>query len=264
MRLIDSHCHLDFPDFAEEIEAVVARAGAAGVQRLITISTRIAHGARLVALAERFAEVYFTIGTHPHHAAEEPEADVAAIEAFAAHPKCVGIGEAGLDYHYNYAPRDVAAKVFRAQIGLARALDLPLVVHARDADDDIAAILSQEMEKGSFRAVLHCFTSSRALAQTGLSLGLYVSFSGVLTFKNSHDLRDIAREVPIDRLLVETDAPFLAPVPHRGKRNEPSFMMETARVLAQVKGVDEETIAAETRANTLRLFSKMPPMDEAF
>jgi TatD DNase family protein len=263
MRLIDSHCHLDFPDFSEEIEAVVARAGAAGVERLITISTRVAHGDKLVALAERFAPVYFTIGTHPHQAAEEAETDVAAISAFAAHPKCVGIGEAGLDYHYNYAPRDVAAKVFRAQIGLARALDLPLVIHARDADDDVAAILREETGKGAFKAVLHCFTSSRALAQTGLSLGLYVSFSGVLTFKNSQGLRDIARDVPIDRVLVETDAPFLAPVPHRGRRNEPSFVTETARVLAEVKGVDEAAIAAATRANTLRLFSKMPPMDGA-
>jgi TatD DNase family protein len=262
MKLIDSHCHLDFPDFAQEIEAVVARALAAGVERLITISTRVARGARLVALAERFAEVYFTIGTHPHQAAEEAETDAAAIKAFAAHPKCVGIGEAGLDYHYNYAPPDIAAKVFRAQIGLARTLDLPLVIHARDADDDVAAILRQEMGKGAFKAVLHCFTSSRALAETGLELGLYVSFSGVLTFKNSQDLRDIARDIPLDRLLVETDAPFLAPVPYRGKRNEPSFVPETARALAQAKGVDEETIADATRANALRLFSKMPPMDE--
>jgi TatD DNase family protein len=263
MRLIDSHCHLDFPDFTQEIEAVVARAGAAGVERLITISTRVAHGDRLVALAERFPQVYFTIGTHPHQAAEEAETDVAAIKAFAAHPKCVGIGEAGLDYHYNYAPPDVAAKVFRAQIGLARALELPLVIHARDADDDMAAILREEMGKGAFAAVLHCFTSSRALAETGLELGLYISFSGVLTFKNSQNLRDIARDAPLDRLLVETDAPFLAPAPHRGKRNEPSFVTETARVLAEVKGVDEATISAATRANTLRLFAKMPAMDGA-
>jgi TatD DNase family protein len=263
MRLIDSHCHLDFPDFADEIEAVVARASAVGVERLVTISTRVAHGARLVALAERFAQVYFTIGTHPHQAAEEAPTDAAAISAYAAHPKCVGIGEAGLDYHYDYAPRDVAAKVFRAQIGLARTLHLPLVIHARDADDDIAAILQDEMGKGAFNAVLHCFTSSRALAQTGLALGFYVSFSGVLTFKNSQALRDIARNVPIDRLLVETDAPFLSPTPYRGKRNEPAFVIETARVLAQVKGVDDEAIAAATRANTLRLFCKMPPLDGA-
>jgi len=263
MRLIDSHCHLDFKDFADEIEAVVARAGAAGVARMITISTRIAHGSRLVALAEKFRQVYFTIGTHPHQAAEEPDTDVEAVEAFALHPKCVGIGEAGLDYHYNYAPPAVATKVFRAQIGLARRLGLPLVIHAREADDDVAKILVEEMDKGAFSAVLHCFTSSRALAQTGLSLGFYVSFSGVLTFKNSQKLRDVARDAPMDRLLVETDAPFLAPVPHRGKRNEPAFVAETARVLAEVKGMSVEAIAAATSANVLRLFSKMPPMDGA-
>jgi len=259
MRLYDSHCHLDFPDFADEIAAVVTRAGDAGVERIITISTRVAHGARLVALAERFANVWFTIGTHPHQAGEEPDTDAAAIRRFAAHPKCVGIGEAGLDYHYDYAPRDVAKRVFIAQIALARELALPLVIHAREADEDVAKILREEMAKGAFAAVLHCFTSSRALAQTGLDLGLYVSFSGVLTFKNSQSLRDIARDVPMDRLLVETDAPFLAPVPMRGKRNEPAFVIHTARVLAEVKGVDADTLAAATRANTLRLFSKLPP-----
>ena len=203
MRLYDSHCHLDFPDFADEIDAVVARAQAAGVERMITISTRVAHGDRLVALAERFPNVWFTIGTHPHQAAEEPESDTAAITRFAGHAKCVGIGEAGLDYHYNYAPPDIARKVFVAQIGLARTLGLPLVIHAREADADVARILRDEMAKGVFTAVLHCFTSSRALAETGLELGLYVSFSGVLTFKNSQELRDIARDVPMDRLLVK-------------------------------------------------------------
>jgi TatD DNase family protein len=257
MRLIDSHCHLDFPDFADEIDAVVARADAAGVERMITISTRVAQGARFQALAERFPNVWFTIGTHPHQAGEEPETDVGAIKRFAAHPKCIGIGEAGLDYHYDYAPREIAQKVFRAQIGLARELGLPLVIHAREADADIAAILRDEMTKGVFNAVLHCFTSSRALAETGLALGLYVSFSGVLTFKNSGDLRDIARDVPKERLLVETDAPFLAPVPMRGKRNEPSFVTHTARALAEIRGVSPQMIGETTRANTLRLFSKM-------
>jgi TatD DNase family protein len=255
--LIDSHCHLDFPDFADELDAVVERARAAGVERLVTISTRVRRGARLVDLAERFPNVYFTIGTHPHQAAEEAEPDTAAIRGFAAHPKCVGIGEAGLDYHYDYAPRDLAARVFRAQIAMARELELPLVIHARDADADVAAILREEMAAGSFQAVLHCFTSSRTLAETGLELGLYVSFSGVLTFKNSGELRAIARDVPLDRVLVETDAPFLAPVPHRGRRNEPAFVVETARALAEAKGVDGSTIAAATRANTLRLFAKM-------
>jgi TatD DNase family protein len=247
MRLIDSHCHLDFPDFADEIEAVVARAEAVGVERMTTISTRVARAPILV-------------GTHPHHAAEEPVTDAAAIRALAAHPKCVGIGEAGLDYHYNYAPADVAKRVFRAQIDLARELGLPLVIHAREADDDVAAILAEEMAKGKFDAVLHCFTSSRALAEAGLALGLFISFSGVLTFKNSGELRALARDLPLDRLLVETDAPFLAPVPHRGRRNEPAFVVETARVLADLKQVDEAALASATRANALRLFAKMAPL----
>ncbi len=257
MRLIDSQCHLDFPDFAAELDAVVARAEAAGVERLVTISTRVGHGDRLVAIAEKYPSVYFTIGTHPHQAAEEADVDAAAIRRFAAHPKCVGIGEAGLDYHYNYAPQNIAEIVFRAQIGLARELRLPLVIHAREADADVARILGEEMARGGFDAVLHCFTSSRALAETGLELGLYVSFSGVVTFKNSGELRAIARDVPLDRLLVETDAPFLAPTPHRGKRNEPAFVVETARALAEARGVDVGAIAAATRANTLRLFVKM-------
>ena len=257
MKVFDSHCHLDYPDFAEERDAIVARALAAGVERMITSSTRVRQGQALVAIAEKYPEVFFTIGTHPHQAAEEADTDVDAIRAFAAHPKCVGIGESGLDYHYNYAPEAIAKKVFRAQIGLARELGLPLVIHAREADDDIAAILREEMAIGPFKALLHCFTSSRALAETGLELGLYVSFSGVLTFKNSADLRAIARDVPLNRVLVETDAPFLAPAPHRGRRNEPAFVVDTARVLAEVKGVTPEQIGDATRVNTLRLFDKM-------
>ena len=257
MNVIDSHCHLDFPDFAEEIESVVARARDAGVSRMVTISTRVAKGAVYQALAERFDDVWFTIGTHPHQAAEEAETDADAIRRFASHPKCVGIGEAGLDYHYAYAPQPVAEKVFRAHIGLARELDLPLIIHSREADDDMARILREEMGQGRFRALLHCFTSSRALAETGLELGLYISFSGVLTFKNSADLRAIARDAPLERVLVETDAPYLAPVPHRGRRNEPAFVVDTAKVLAEAKGISFEKLAAATRANTLRIFNKM-------
>lgn len=257
MTVIDSHCHLDFPDFADELDAVVARARAAGVERMATISTKISRGAAYQALAERFAEVYFTIGTHPHQAAEEAETDAEAVRRFAAHPKCVAIGEAGLDYHYDYAPREVAERVFRAQIGLARELGLPLVIHSREADDDMARILREEMAAGRFAALLHCFTSSRALAETGLELGLYISFSGVLTFKNSADLRAIARDAPLDRLLVETDAPYLAPVPHRGRRNEPAYVVDTARVLAEARSVSYGEIASATRANTLRIFAKM-------
>jgi len=257
MRLIDSHCHLDFPDFAGELDAVVARACAAGVERMVTISTRVAKGAGLVAIAERFRDVYFTIGTHPHEAANEPDTDAAAIRAFANHPKCVGIGEAGLDYHYDHAPRDIAKRVFRAQIALARELDLPLVIHTRDAEDDTTAILREEMGQGRFAAILHCFTGSRELAEVGLELGLSISFSGVLTFKTAANLREIARDAPLDRLLVETDAPYLAPVPHRGRRNEPAFVVETARVLAEARGVTPEQIADATRANTLRVFRKI-------
>ena len=257
MSLIDSHCHLDFPDFAGELDAVVERAQAAGVERMITIGTKVEKAARAAEIAERYDSVYFTVGTHPHEAAGEAAADFAAMRRFAAHPKCVGIGEAGLDYHYNYAPPDVAKRVFRGQIALARELGLPLVIHTRDAEDDTAAILKDEMGQGRFAALLHCFTSSRALAETALELGLMISFSGVVTFKKSEDLRDIARDVPLDRILVETDAPYLAPVPHRGKRNEPAFVAATARAVAEAKGVAFEALADATRANTLRLFSKL-------
>jgi TatD DNase family protein len=263
MMLIDSHCHLDFPDFAPEVDAVVARARAAGVARLITISTRIAQASVYQGLAEHFGDVFFTIGTHPHQAHEEPDTPVTRLVELSRHPKCVGIGEAGLDYHYDKSPRDIAARVFRTHIAAARATGLPLVIHARDADADVAAILRDEMGKGAFEAVLHCFTSSRDLAMTGLELGLYVSFSGVLTFKNSDALRAIARDVPLDRLLVETDAPFLAPVPYRGKRNEPAFVAATADVLAELKRVGADELARITTANVLRLFSKMPPLEAA-
>ncbi len=256
--LIDTHCHLDFPDFAAERDAVVARAQAAGLRRMITISTQVEKFPTISALAEAYDEVYCTVGTHPHEAHAEAEASVAKLVALAAHRKCVGIGEAGLDYHYDRAPRDVAARVFRTHIAAARESGLPLVIHARDADADVAAILEDEMGKGVFKALLHCFTSSRQLAERALALGLSISFSGVLTFKKSDELRAIARDVPQDRLLVETDAPFLAPVPYRGKRNEPAFVKETAKVLAEVKGMSEAELAAITTANALRLFSKMP------
>ena len=258
MTLTDSHCHLDFPEFAPELDAVVERARAAGVTRIITISTRVARHDGIAALAERFPDVFFTVGTHPLQAAEEPDVPADRLVALSRHPKCVGIGEAGLDYHYDAAPRDVADRVFRTHIAAARETGLPLVIHSREADDDMAATLRDEMGRGRFTAVLHCFTSSAALARTGLELGLSISFSGVATFKNSEGLRDIAREVPLDRMLVETDAPFLAPVPHRGRRNEPAFVAHTARALAELKGLDPEIFAAATSANVDRLFSKLP------
>jgi TatD DNase family protein len=262
MILIDSHCHLDFPDFAAERDNVVARARAAGVKRMITISTLVSKFAEIRALAETYDDVYCTVGTHPMNANAE-QVSVEDLIALAQYEKCVGIGEAGLDYHYDDTPRDLAAQVFRTHIAAARETGLPLVIHARDADDDMTAILEDEMGKGPFKAVLHCFTSTRKLAETGIALGLCVSVSGIVTFKNSDELRAIARDVPDDRLLVETDAPFLAPVPYRGKRNEPAYVAETAKVVAEVRGVTAAQLGALTSANVLRLFSKMPALAAA-
>ena len=257
MTLIDSHCHLDFPDFGDELDAVVERAHAAGVERMITIGTRMDRAALVAAIAERYGDVFFTVGTHPHEAAGEAASDFDAMRRFASHPKCVGIGEAGLDYHYNYAPPEVAQRVFRGQIALAREVGLPIVIHTREAEDDTAAILKDEMGQGAFNGLLHCFTSSRALAETALDLGLMISFSGVVTFRNAVELRAIARDAPLDRSLVETDAPYLAPVPHRGRRNEPAFVTATARAIAEAKGIAAEAFAEATRANTLKVFPKL-------
>nr|WP_246736145.1 TatD family hydrolase [Enterovirga sp. DB1703] len=255
--MIDSHCHLDFPDFAEDLPGVIARAKAAGVGRMVTISTRVAKAATYRRIAEAHPEVFFTVGTHPHNAAEEPDVPAAEIVTAVAHPRCIAVGEAGLDFHYDKSPRDVQERVFRAHIAAARESGLPLVIHARDADDDMIRILTEEHGRGRFDAVLHCFSSGRRLAEIGVELGFYVSFSGILTFRNSDEIRAIAREVvPRDRLLVETDAPYLAPVPYRGKRNEPAFVAHTARVLADTSGVTPEEIAAVTTANFERLFRK--------
>jgi TatD DNase family protein len=256
--LVDSHCHLDFPDFAEERADIVRRALDAGVGRMVTISTRVKRFPQLIEIAEEFDAVYCSVGTHPHNAAEEPDISAAELVRLSAHPKVVAIGEAGLDYHYDKSPRHLQAQGFRTHIAAARETGLPLVIHARQADDDIAAILREETGKGAFPFVLHCFSSGRDLAMTGVELGGYVSFSGILTFKNSQEIRDIAREVPRDRLLVETDAPYLAPPPYRGKRNEPAYVARTASVLAETIGVGEADIAALTTDNFFRLFSKMP------
>ncbi len=261
--IIDSHCHLDFPDFAPERDAIVERARTAGLARMITISTRIDKFDQVRAVAEAYPDVFFTVGTHPHEAHLDPEVPAQRIAELARHPKCVGIGEAGLDYHYDRAPRDVAARVFRTHISAARLSGLPLVIHTRDADADTAAILTEEMGQGTFKALLHCFTAGPELARTALDLGLSISFSGVLTFKKSDDLRAIAAGVPLDRLLVETDAPFLAPAPHRGKRNEPAFAVHTAKALADVKGISYEALAAATTGNVLALFEKMPALRSA-
>lgn len=256
--LVDSHCHLDFPDFATELDDVVARSVAAGVTRMVTIGTRVAKHAVYRGLSERYANVFWTIGTHPHGAAEEPDTAAETIVALAHHPKCVGIGEAGLDYFYDFAPRDVQARVLRTHIAAARATGLPLVIHARDADDDMIAILTEESGKGAFGAILHCFSSGARLAEVGVELGFYVSFSGILTFRKSESLRAIAASVPLDRLLVETDAPYLAPEPYRGKRNEPAYTAKTAAVLAKVRGLSEDEMARVTTANAERVFHRMP------
>lgn len=256
--LVDSHCHLDFPDFAEERADIVARALAAGVGRMVTISTRVKRFQQIIEITETFDEVFCSVGTHPHNAAEELDVTTDDLVRLAEHPKVVAIGEAGLDYFYDKAPRDAQAQGFRAHIAAARQTGLPLVIHARNADDDMIAILQDETGKGAFPFILHCFSSGRRLAEVGVALGGYVSFSGILTFKNSAELREIAKIVPQDRLLVETDAPYLAPVPHRGKRNEPAYVAETAGVLAETIGVSREEIARITTDNFFRLFSKMP------
>ncbi|WP_350333990.1 TatD family hydrolase [Coralliovum pocilloporae] len=255
--LVDSHCHLDFPDFEFELPDIIARAEDTGIRRMVTISTRVKQFDRIRAIAERFDPVYCSVGTHPHNADEELDIETSDLIRLAEHPKVVAIGEAGLDYFYDKSPRDAQATGFRRHIAAARETGLPLVIHSRDADDDMIAILEDETEKGAFPAILHCFSSGRRLAERGVALGLYVSFSGILTFKKSEDIRSIAADVPMDRLLVETDAPYLAPPPHRGKRNEPSYVAHTARVLAEVKGVSEEEIAQQTTENFFRLFKKV-------
>jgi TatD DNase family protein len=256
--LVDSHCHLDFPDFASELDAIVARAGAAGVGHMVTISTRVRRQPQVLAIAERFPNVTCSVGTHPHHAHEELDITVADLVERARHPKIVAIGEAGLDYHYDNSPRAAQEQGFRTHIAAARESGLPLVIHAREADADVARILEEEAGKGAFRAVLHCFTGGPELARRALALGASISFTGIVTFKNSTALREIAKSVPADRFLVETDAPYLAPPPYRGKRNEPAYVVEVAKVLAEVRGVSLEEIARQTTENFFRLFAKVP------
>lgn len=256
--LVDHHCHLDFPDFKGEVPSLVARAKAAGVDLMVSISTRIRQFDGLLELAEAHNEVYCSVGTHPHYAHEELDVPAEELARLAAHPKVVAIGEAGLDYFYQKSPREAQAQGFRTHIAAARMTGLPLVIHTRDADDDTGDILETEMATGKFSAVLHCFTGGARLAERGLQLGCYISFSGILTFKKSDALREIARMTPLDRVLVETDAPYLAPGKYRGKRNEPSYVTETAKELARVKGASLEEIARVTTNNFFRLYSKVP------
>jgi TatD DNase family protein len=254
--LVDSHCHLDFPDFAGEVDAVVARAAAAGVTRMVTICTRLRLAPRVRGIAEAHNGVFWAAGAHPLHVAEEPEATVDALVALARHPKMVGVGETGLDYHYAAATKALQIASLRVHVEAARRTGLPLVIHARDADADIGRILAEEHAAGAFAGVMHCFTSGPALAETALGLGFYLSISGIATFRSAEALRAIFAAAPPDRLLVETDAPYLAPQPRRGKRNEPAFAADTARIMAERLGRDPADFAAETSANFDRLFAK--------
>ncbi|QDM00153.1 TatD family deoxyribonuclease [Rhodopseudomonas palustris] len=256
--LVDSHCHLDFPDFADDLAGIVARAEASGVGRMVTISTRVRKLPDLLAIAERFPNVYCSVGTHPHHADEEDGITTDELVELAQHPKVVAFGEAGLDYFYEMGSREAQARGFRAHIAAARETGLPLVIHTREADENCGKILEDEMGKGAFRAVLHCYTGGRDLAMQAIDLGLTISFTGIITFKKSQALRDLAAELPADRIMVETDSPYLAPGKYRGKRNEPSYVVETAKVMAEVRGVSLDEIARQTTENFFRLFGKVP------
>jgi TatD DNase family protein len=255
--LVDSHCHLDFPDYAGKVDDVVARARAAGVGVCVSIGTELKRFPGVRAVAEAHDNVWCSVGVHPHESEKELLDDAAALIAEAAHPKVVAIGETGLDYYYEHAPRTPQKANFRSHIAAARETGLPVIVHTRDADDDTIEILRDEMAKGEFTGLIHCFTGTQRLADAALELGLYISVSGIATFKNSAALRDVIKTVPMNRLLVETDAPYLAPVPHRGKTNEPAFVVHTAAMLAELKGVSAAELATATTENFFRLFSKV-------
>jgi TatD DNase family protein len=255
--IVDSHCHLDYKGLVEDLPGVLERAEGAGVGLMLTIGTRVKQADAILKIAEAHPNVWCTIGTHPHHAAEEPDVTAQQLIDLARHPKVVGIGEAGLDYHYDFSPREVQARSFRVHIAAARETGLPLVIHSRQAEDDTASILEDEYRQGAFHPLLHCFTSKRELAERGLALGAYVSFSGILTYKNGEDIRAVAKDVPLDRMLVETDAPYLAPVPYRGKPNEPAYVVKTLEKLAEVKGIAAPEMARITSENFFRLFSKV-------
>jgi len=254
--LTDSHCHLDFPDFADELPEVIARAVDAGVKRMVTICTRLRHEPQVRAIAEAHAPVFYAAGTHPMSAADEPMTSVDELVALAAHPKFVGIGETGLDYHYTADSAEAQKTSLRIHIAAARQTGLPLIIHARAADEDMARILRQEHQNGAYDCVMHCFSSSAKLATAALDLGFYLSMSGIAAFPRSHELRDIFAACPSERILVETDSPYLAPPPHRGRRNEPAYTAHTARVGAEVLGMEPGVFAAQTEANFDRLFAK--------
>ncbi len=254
--VVDSHCHLDFDKFDDDLEQVVTRASSAHVSHMLTISTTLAGFDKVFGVAERFDNIFCSVGVHPHEAEREPDTTASDLVARSSHPKVVGIGETGLDYFYDHSPRDLQKACFERHIEASQETGLPLIVHTRDADEDMADILTSNMARKPFTGVLHCFSSSAPLAKAALEIGFYISFSGILTFKNAGDLREIAQSVPKDRLLVETDAPFLAPVPHRGKRNEPSFVVHTLDQLAELHGDTSDQMAARTTDNFFTLFNK--------
>jgi TatD DNase family protein len=254
--LVDSHCHLDFDVFDEDLSETIQRARDAGVAAMVTICTRVTKFEEICAIAETDGNIWCSVGIHPHQAEEEPVVTVEDLVSRAAHPKVIAIGETGLDYYYDNSPRELQETSFRTHIAASRETGLPLIVHTRDADEDMAEILEDEMEKGAFPGVLHCFSSGRRLAERALDIGFYISLSGIVTFKNAQDLRDIVKDVPVDRILVETDAPFLAPIPNRGKRNEPAFVADTAARVAELKAMDNQALSAASTENFFRLFSK--------
>jgi TatD DNase family protein len=256
--LVDSHCHLDFPELSAELDEVVARARRAGIGLMVTIGTKLTEFDRVRAIVERYDDIYCSVGIHPHEAGTEPEADAERLARLAEHPKVVAVGETGLDYYYDHGPREAQARSFRVHIAAARMTGLPVIVHTRDADADTADILAEEMEKGAYTGLIHCFTSTRELAEKAVGLGLYISLSGIVTFKSAATLQDVAAWVPADRLLVETDAPYLAPIPMRGRRNEPAFVVHTAAKVAALRGVPVAELAATTTDNVRRVFSKIP------
>ena len=255
---VDSHCHLDFPEFAAEMPEILARAEAAGVGKMVTIGTKVADFGRVRAIAEAHGNVYCSVGTHPHDAAIEPDVTADALARLADHPKVVGIGETGLDFYYDNSPRDAQEHAFRAHIEAARLAEVPLIVHTRGADDDTVRVLRDEYDKAPFTGLIHCFSVGAGLAKAALEIGLYISVAGIVTFKKADELRDTVAGLPLDRLLVETDAPYLAPVPMRGKRNEPAFVVHTAQKVAELKGCAMDELGAATTANFHRLFTKVP------
>ena len=257
--LVDSHCHLDFPEFADDLDDVIARARAAGVQAFQTICTRLSKFEQVLATAERYEDMHCSVGVHPHNADEEGQSDPDALVALSAHPKVIGIGETGLDYYYRHSDPAAQQRSFRAHIAAARMTGLPLIVHTRDADEDTVAILEDEAGKGAFPGLIHCFSTSAMVAERALDLGLSISLSGIVTFRNAEALREVARKLPPERVLVETDAPFLAPVPNRGKRNEPAFVADTAACVADLMGLTTDELAAQTTQNFFTLFAKAQP-----